>query len=143
MLGEIFLALWVYQQTEPIATRGYLIKNGLEYLLIWNVSDGTERVVRGPELAPLVRLAADKLKLVMSANPNPRDTLESVWLRQDIGRYKLFWKTLQLPYLNRLTFRGIDEAKAFEAAFRRGSYSPSPYGHSILLTSTLSDPRLN
>lgn len=143
LVGEIFLGIGFWNRTAPVATKGYVIKNGPEYLLIWNDSDGTQGIFRSAELGAVFEYASGKLKLQRTANPNPNDEVESIWLRKEMGRNILFWKTSRFPHINRLTFSGSDEAEAFQAAFKKGAYTPSPYGHSILLTSTLSDLRLN
>ena len=136
-IAEAGLVAYVWKMTEPVATRGALSKHGDVYIVRWENSDQTSEVktFRSPEQA--IEFAKVHLGLEPGANPRFNDSLENLWVREDMGKKMVFWKTLNLEMVHRLTFDNKHHAKTFESNFRKGAYSPSPIGHSIYLKSAV------
>lgn len=111
---------------------GFLVKNGDLYVLIWKGEDNAFHSVSYPSLRGAVAFAGT-LDLETGRNPSMTDDLERIWMQDRAGSYVMFWKTLKMEYLNQLTFHRRADADFFMRAFQSGSYSTSPFGHSIFL----------
>ncbi|NDD05147.1 MAG: hypothetical protein EB078_09580, partial [Proteobacteria bacterium] len=121
------------KQAKPAALRGALIKNGSEYVLRWENSDKT--VEAKSFVSPIVAInyAKHVLNLQPGSNPEYKDAVENVWVRKEMGKAVLLWKTAGLPWVNRLTFSEDSHIQVFEHGFKNGAYSTSPIGHSLSL----------
>jgi hypothetical protein len=116
---------------DPI-TAAFLVKNGAEYLVAWRVqSDAEFRAFRFESLIGAQRHLA-KLGLVPAAAPLAQNRLERLWIRDEKSAWVVFWKIRRVPFTHRLTFRDREEAQFFFAAFEKGQYSPSPFGHAVV-----------
>ncbi len=120
-----------WKLTEPVSMKGALIKDGARYILRWENSDKTADAKEFASPQEAVDFARNELQLEVGANPNFSDSIENVWVRNEMGKKIVFWKTVGLPFVNRLTFTNLAHADLFESSFRKGAYSTSPVGHSI------------
>lgn len=132
-LAEVAGISFFWKLSEPVSLRGSLIKDGARYILRWENSDKTIEAKEFGSPQEAVTFAKNELQLEVGANPNFSDLIENVWVRNEMGKKIVFWKTTGLPFVNRLTFTNLAHADLFEAAFRKGAYSTSPVGHSISL----------
>jgi len=125
-------ALWFIFRPKPVL--GFLIKYGNEYLIAWKaVRDPDFNTRTYSKLSDAVAFANSELNLRISPVPMGKHEVENVWMEDRFGTYQVFWKTVDLDLLHRLTFNRRADAVFFANAFRRGDYTPSPFGHSILL----------
>jgi hypothetical protein len=113
------------------AQRGFLVKIGQSYILGWKNLDGEVESANYDDLATAVKFAREKLALLPGKNNLSDDSVEHLWMRSGVEGHVLYWKTLNLPALHRMTFASLDEARFFERVFKMGAYSPSPLGHSV------------
>lgn len=123
---------WAKERTNL----GFLVKDGNDYVVAWKVPLENQIQYRQEKFSSLnkaLHFAKDSLLLDTGRNPISELEIEHLWVQDRFGMYQLLWKTNLAPILHRLSFSNSEEAKYFAAAFRRGSYSPSPFGHSILL----------
>jgi hypothetical protein len=130
---ELLLVAFL-QFTVPVASHAFLIKNGKDYVVFWS-EDGTYDSRHYSELRKAIDFAKMELGLEQAPSTNGMD-IERLWIQDRFGAFVVMWKTFRFPYLNQLTFNRESDAKFFEAAFRSGAYSPSPFGHSVLLLPT-------
>ena len=114
-------------------TPGFLIKNGNSYVVAWRLSKSVYDSRKFSTLKEAVSFAKTDLNLSDSSHPTSNPNLEHLWVEQRFGDYALFWKTTGYRLLHRMTFQSPDDANFFADAFRRGHYTPSPFGHSLLL----------
>lgn len=136
-VGEIALVGYLWKMTAPLATRGALSKNGNTYVLRWENSDRTSEVKMFSSPGEAIEFAKVNLNLEPGTNPRFDDSLETLWVREEMGKKQVFWKTWQLTMVHRLTFENKNHARVFETLFRKGAYSPSPIGHAIYLKSSI------
>lgn len=135
LFGFIFLEVcfvrYIWKETEPTTQKGALAKVGENYVLRWvNTDQSTEvKVFSSPLQA--IGFARDHLNLKPGVNPASNDLLENIWTRKNMSKHIVFWKTINLNMVHRLTFNDEHHANVFVSAFKRGSYSPSPVGHAI------------
>jgi hypothetical protein len=129
---ELVFAVYVWQHAAVRSiVLGFLVKNGHQYVLAWKDAD-TGYDSRSFSTLKDALSYVHELHLTLGHNPLAEQEMERVWLQDRAGAYVLLWKTLHYSILNRLTFDRESDALFFEKAFQKGSYSPSPYGHSVL-----------
>jgi len=134
---ELMLGIFVWNHTKPRSViLGFLVKNGNSYVLAWKDEETGYESHSYPSLKDALQVAQGDLKLAPGHNPIIEQEVEHVWLDDRSGAYVLLWKTNNFSFLNQLTFQSHDDALFFENAFRRGSYTPSPFGHSVLFVPT-------
>lgn len=133
---EVVLGVHLWERSKPGAILGFLIKDGSQFTVAWKdpVTGYTSRSLGTIDEA--LKFAREELKLSEGTNPILEHELEHVWLQDRFGNYLVMWKTSYVPYLHQITFNRRSDALHFARAFRHGSYSPSPFGHSILLMPT-------
>lgn len=131
--AQVWLGAYLWDQWEPKTLKGALAKEGSAYVLRWLNDDKTVGVksFSSPLLAMV--FAQKELLLVPGENPRLTDSLEHVWLRKEMGKQVMLWKTLAGQQVHRLTFQNEQHANLFVASFKQGAYSPSPLGHAIYL----------
>jgi len=131
ILSEVFLVRFIWKQTEPVTVRAALSKEGQHYVLRWVNTDQTVEVKIFSSPIQAVVFAKEQLNLKPGVNPNFNDSIENIWTRKEMGKEIVFWKTMNLDMVHRLTFLDEHHARAFVSAFKQGAYSPSPIGHAI------------
>lgn len=136
LLLELFL-IGLAMRPTFYAQRGFLVKVGQNYVLGWRDADGEMQTMGYNALAPAVQFAREKLALLPGRNLLLDDSVEHMWLKSGVEGHMLYWKTMNGPILNRMTFANLDEARFFERVFKMGAYSPSPIGHSVNLVPIL------
>jgi len=137
-IGEIALIGHVWKATEPESVRAALSKEGSRYILRWVNTDQSVDIKVFSSPIEALDFAKSELSLLPGSNPNFNDSLENVWVREEMGRRMIFWKTWGLDMVHRLTFQDETHAAVFENAFKKGAYSPSPIGHAIYLVKVAS-----
>lgn len=137
VIGEAVLIGSIWKATEPVTVRGALSKHGPHYVLRWENSDKTSETKIFSSPIEAIEFAKAYLSLAPGNNPRFEDSLENLWVRKEMGRKLVYWKTLNYTGVHRLTFDNESHAKFFESSFKAGAYSPSPIGHAIYLKSTL------
>ena len=116
------------------ATRGYLSKIGREYLVAWHdASVPNFQYATYGSLDEAILFLKGNLGLSTGHTVRPELELENVWVQDRYGSFVVFWKTEKIPFVNQISFPSEREAKFFADAFRKGAYTPSPYGHAIVL----------
>jgi hypothetical protein len=131
-LFEAALVGVLWNRSRAPAEMAYLMKVGPRYVLAWRDTDARYDSAVYSDLDEAVRFADEELGLRRGLNPN--DTGEIEYLNFDdrpVG-YVVQWKIVRQPFLNQLTFNSRSEARYFWSSIRLGSYSPSPFGHSLL-----------
>ena len=131
IIGEVFFLRFIWKQTEPVSLRAALSKEGQRYVLRWVNTDLTSEVKVFSSPIQSVAFAREQLNLKPGVNPEYNDSLENLWSRKEMGKEVVFWKTMNLNMVHRLTFQDENHARTFISAFKKGAYSPSPIGHSI------------
>ena len=131
IIGEVLFVRFIWKQTEPVSLRAALSKEGQRYVLRWVNTDLTVEVKVFPSPIQAVSFARERLNLQPGVNPDYNDALENIWTRKEMGKEVVFWKTMNLNMVHRLTFQDENHAKTFISAFKKGAYSPSPIGHAI------------
>lgn len=135
---ELVIGGYVWRLSKPHnILLGFLIKDGSHYVLAWKEEQAGYQSAVYSSLKDALKEAQD-LHLAPGRNPISNNDVERVWVQDRFGAYTVFWKTISYSALNKLTFQSHADAVFFEDAFRRGSYTPSPYGHSVLF---VPDPR--
>ncbi len=121
--------LWTRSQSR--AEMAYLMKVGTKYVLAWK--DDTARFDSAvyASLGDAVRFA-DELGLHRGRNLLDTGDVEYLAFNDRPAGFVVQWKISQQPFLNQLTFNSQAEAKYFADSIKGGSYSPSPFGHSLL-----------
>lgn len=118
-------------QTKERVSRAFLIKNGNSYVIAWLNEKNENSEVVLPSLDAAIKYAKTELSLFPATTFQVE--LEHFWVQDRQGSYVLYWKTSQYNLLHHLTFNTLSDAKYFYEAFKTGAYSPSPYGHSLVL----------
>lgn len=129
---EVALGCYFWEQAKPGAVLGFLVKNGQKYTLVWKDEVTGYESRDYTSIQDATRYAREELRLKTGANPIAEHELEHLWMQDRFGTYLVFWKTVGVNYLNQISFHRRDDAVYFANSFRQGSYSPSPYGHSVL-----------
>ncbi|NBX81942.1 hypothetical protein EBQ90_02505 [bacterium] len=137
-IGEIGLIGFVWKSTEPESLRAALSKEGTRYILRWENTDHSVEFKTFSSPIEALEFAQQELSLRPGVNPKFNDSLENLWVRNDMGRRMIFWKTWGFDMVHRLTFKDEAHAAVFENAFKKGAYSPSPIGHAIYLVKVAS-----
>jgi hypothetical protein len=132
LLIEAVAGYSLWRSQTPTNRFGYVIKNGDLYIVLWRTTQDEIRTSEYTTLTEALKFARKNLRLNVAGGPNSK-VLEHLWVRNDVGRSILYWKTLDEGYVNRLTFKKESEALLFRQAFLEGAYSTSPIGHSISL----------
>jgi len=133
---EVVFATFLWQRSKPGAVLGFLVKNGNHFTISWRDQDDGYESHDVSSIDAAMQFARKELKLSAGINPISEYELEHIWMQDRFGTYLVMWKTAGIDFLNQITFNRKEDALFFAAAFRGGSYSPSPFGHSVLLTPT-------
>ncbi len=131
--GIIAFVLFTLPTNIPF---GYLIKTGPNYLVAWRDPDIGLQSRNFSVLLDALQFADESLNLHVKTGSRPDIELEYLDLQDRFGGFVLLWKTFQVDFLNQITFQRKSDALYFAHAFRSGAYSPSPFGHSVLLVPT-------
>ncbi len=118
---------------EAKTLRGALSKSGSHYVLRWENSDQTVGIKIFESPLSAMDFAENNLKLRPGPNSKFSDTLENLWVRREMGKQVVFWKTFGYDKVHRMTFTNESHASFFESSFKGGAYSPSPIGHAVYL----------
>ncbi len=129
--------LWQSGQTSP-ALMGFLSERHGHFVLGWTDQVEGLKFVEYSTLGEALNFAGTNLKLTTGHTPRADLTPEAVWIQERFGNPVVFWKIDANKDLFQMTFESKTDALYFANAFRRGSYTPSPIGHSILLIPSLS-----
>lgn len=130
---EVLFTIFLWQRSKPGAVLGFLIKNGDHFTIAWRDTLHGYESQDVPTIEAALKFAREELKLSAAVNPLSEYELEHVWMQDRFGTYLVMWKSSGIQFLNQITFNRRADAMFFAAAFRQGSYSPSPFGHSVLL----------
>jgi hypothetical protein len=130
---EIACSAYMWDRIQPQVSIGFLSKNGNEFILGWRESGNQFQYQAWPTVASALHYARENLHLIQGRTLRPDLTVENVWTDEQFGNYVVKWKTESLPEIHQMSFQNDAEAETFAQAFRAGSYTPSPVGHSILL----------
>ncbi len=130
----LFIGYWT-SSSRPLyhAEKGYLVKNGKQYIVFWLNDEKQQSMVSLEKLSDALRFIHDELELEVATDRLTFHPLEVLWVKNNIDNYYLYWKTSNSQFLNRLTFVSQDEVDVFHNLFKRGAYTPSPIGHSVAL----------
>lgn len=131
---ETVLVVTYFLSTPTGPHLGFLVKNGGSYILAWRQAPHEYQTQSYTTLEQALNFAREELGLTAGRVPTLDHELEHIWLSTRAGQSVLFWKPLRTSILSKLTFENPAEATFFYQAFRNGGYSPSLFGHSILLT---------
>lgn len=134
LFAETSLVAAYFLSTPPGPHLGFLVKNGGSYLLAWRDASHDYQVQSYATLDQALVFAREELGLGAGRVPTLDHELEHIWMNTRAGQSIVFWKAWRTPFLSRLTFQNPAEASFFYQAFRNGGYSPSLFGHSVLLT---------
>lgn len=131
LVFEFILLTFFYYRTQEKVKRAFLIKNRNSYLVVWQNDEKVDNKVELGSLKEALEYASGYLKVF----PTRQGVfeLEHSWLADRDGKFVLFWKNTGYPFLHHLTFDTEKEAKFYFESYRNGIYTPSPYGHSLLL----------
>jgi len=124
-----------WTSSKPVfnAVKGYLVKNGKQYIVFWVNDERQQAMLALDNLESAMSFMRDELNLDFATSAIEHPSVEAVWTKNSIGNVSLYWKTVDSDFLNRLTFASHKEAEIFRDLFSRGAYSPSPIGHSLAL----------
>jgi len=129
-----FIGLFILGFSQEAKTlRGALSKNGNHYVLRWENSDQSVGIKTFESPLSAIDFAETNLKLRPGSNSKFYDSLENLWVRREMGKQVVFWKTFGFDKVHRMTFTNESHARFFESSFRGGAYSPSPIGHAVYL----------
>lgn len=133
VLIELILGglVWKHTKSQSVVL-GLLVKNGNSYVIAWKDEYTGYDSHSYSTLKEALHFVQDDLRLSPGRNSLVDEEVEFVWLQERFGAYVLMWKTMNVSFLNRLTFQNEADANYFEDAFKRGSYTSSPFGHSVL-----------
>jgi hypothetical protein len=118
---------------ERCAIRGYMVKDGHGFGIGWRDRWDALNYKWFPSFDGAKTYAENELHLAGGRVTSDTFETESVWVQDRYGTYIVLWKTTHSRFLNQLTFNGKKEADYFASEFRRGAYTPSPFGHSVYL----------
>ena len=130
---EFIFGAYLWRKSKPEAILGFLTKNGDHFTIAWRDTLKGYESHDALSIEDAMRFAREELHLSAAVNPISEFELEHVWTQDRFGTYLVMWKTHSINFLNQITFNRRSDAMFFAAAFRQGSYSPSPFGHSVLL----------
>jgi hypothetical protein len=135
IVSEFLVVGFWFSGHEPRyhAQKGYLVKHGRYYIVFWQNENREQDSAKLDSLKSAIKFAHDDLALEVPITASSAHPLESLWMKNNLTSYALYWKTLDSEYLNRLTFYSQEEAESFKSFFQKGAYTPSPIGHSIAL----------
>jgi len=133
---EIVAGLHLWNKSHNEATLGYLVKHGGAYVVAWKEKGSPYQFESHNSLERALAFAREELKLGEGLVVQPDLAMEHIWVDDRFGSYVLLWKTDRTPLLNQITFQSQSDVQFFANAFKRGSYTPSPFGHSIFLIPT-------
>jgi hypothetical protein len=119
----------------PRISVAFLTKQPNYYLVTWRDANGEVRFAEHAGLDETLGFIKDDLHLKVGRNMNSESELEHLWMQDRYGTFVLLWKHSYESLVHQLTFHNEQEAKFFATAFRKGAYSRSVLGHSILLVS--------
>jgi hypothetical protein len=123
----------VYDPFREKAQLGYIVKNGQRYLVLWKTASREQQIDEFQDLKDAIRFAKSELELDCAEDRLGFYPIEYSWLKPNMGGFTFYWKVLNYPFFNRLTFKMEAEAKLFQSLVQKGAYSPSPIGHAIAL----------
>lgn len=131
--AEVYVGFLFLKEPDTRALRGALSKEGPRYVLRWVNDDKSIGLKHFKSPLVATAFAQSKLGLIPGSNPSFQLGLEHVWLRKEMGKQVMLWKSAGFSQVHRLTFYNEQHAHLFMAAFKQGAYSPSPLGHAIHL----------
>ena len=132
LILEIGLLVYLLDK-PPRVSAGFLVKTvGRHYIIAWHEPFNGLYRRSFEELSEATEFAQNSLGLSIGKNPELDLMPEYLTVKERLSQYILQWKTFQLDFLNQITFEKRQDALFFANAFRGGSYSPSPFGHSVL-----------
>ena len=129
----VAIVSWGSYKPKISANKGFVVKNGRMYIVFWIDEERKQTSTVLNSLKAAVDFAHDELQLEVVGAPLNYHPLESIWARNNLNGFAVYWKTFSSQYINRLTFNSIEEATSFESYLKMGAYSPSPIGHSLAL----------
>lgn len=130
-LFEAALVGIIWSQSQARAQIAYLMKVGSKYVLAWKDTDMKYDSVVYASLGEAIQFA-DELGLRRGRNILDSGDVEYLSFNDRPAGYVVQWKIFSLPYVHQMTFNSQSDAKYFADSIRGGSYSPSPFGHSLL-----------
>lgn len=130
---EVAFGLFTYYSTRAQLAQAYIVKNGNSYILLWKGTGNETYAKHYSYLHQALQYAQDELDMQIGKNPNYLPSVETVWSRDDIGKRMVFWTTSEVAAAQRLSFSRTYEADVYQAAFKKGAYTTSPFGHSLSL----------
>jgi len=123
-----FVLLW--KISDHKIDYAYLIKDGTKYVALFRVDNSYESKKYDTLFEAVSSLNEEGLTLHRGQLVNFE--IEYLSLGEFRGYFELKWKLFNINFFNRLTFKNKNEALFFEQALKKGAYSPSPFGHSLL-----------
>lgn len=129
LLGSV---AYTYRQSIP-PDSGFLVKNGDRYVIAWIESSKEYLYMDFGNLSEALNFAKNVLNLEANGRNFGRHSMEYIEIKDRFGAFVLVWKTAEIDFLNQLTFYSQNDAHYFLSAFKKGSYSTSPFGHSVIL----------
>ncbi len=133
LLSELVWVVVLFQMHKPGPHLGFLVKDGARYILVWRTDEEGIQTRHEDSIDSAVSYARNSLNLKVGVNPIPEHELEYLSVVDRYGSVQVLWKTSRINFLNQITFHRSADARFFAKAFKSGAYSPSPFGHSILL----------
>ncbi|MBI4405240.1 MAG: hypothetical protein HY537_13845 [Deltaproteobacteria bacterium] len=130
---EFMLALYLLTRDHTATRLGYLVKIGNSYLVAWKKAQSEYGYHSFSNLNEALDYSKQVLGLSEGRPVTSDIELERAWIQDRFGQYVVFWKTSFVPLLLQWSFIKEDDANYFYNAIRRGAYTPSPFGHSIML----------
>jgi len=102
-------------------------------LVIWKESEPKYWQRIFGTLSDALEFSENTLDLTNLRNSQMASSLERLWVDDRSGRFVLSWKTHHLAHLNQWTFDSAHDVRFFAQAFKNGGYTPSPFGHALIL----------
>jgi len=136
VLLEAICAIIYSKQTVRVPA-GFLVRAGGgeygEYIVAWRQNSKSYYYKSYADLNGALDFARKQLGLAVGNFGSEEIELERVWVQDSTRGFRVIWETAHISLLNQLTFDRESEAQFFADSFKRGGYSPSPFGHSLLL----------
>lgn len=133
---QIVLFVRLVSEKDPSFPYGYLLKVGSRFVVAMKdpAEPYTYHMFSYVSLADALRFLSAELKMKEGRAGGYRLKLDYINLVDRFSSTIVLWKAAGYPILNRLSFLDPSEAAYFAEAFKRGSYSPSPFGHSLIFS---------
>ncbi len=129
---SVVLVGYIKIQYRTLVQKAYLSKNGNQFIIAFKDQDEKIELLSYDTLEKAQIYLHEQLGLELrSSLASLEFPMEYVWIRKDLGKSILYWKFSGSDHLNRMTFVNQRDAEFFEQALKKGTYSPSPIGHSL------------